>query len=130
MNETKTEKQSASNGGKREGAGRKRGVPNKVTVELGDAAREYTPLALKTLADICENGLSEQARIAAATALLDRGYGKPKQVVDPVSVSVSSITAIKLDEPHSASLAWLESVISESEQPRLLTSQAGEEEAA
>ena len=29
-----------SNGGKREGAGRKMGVPNKVTIELRDAAQQ------------------------------------------------------------------------------------------
>jgi hypothetical protein len=35
-----------------------------------------------TLAKICAQGKSESARVAAASALLDRGYGKPAQSVD------------------------------------------------
>ena len=31
------------------------------------------------LIDVCEHGTSETARIAAATALLDRGFGKPRE---------------------------------------------------
>jgi hypothetical protein len=31
---------------------------------------------------ICETGKSESARVAAASALLDRGYGKPGQHID------------------------------------------------
>ena len=75
-------------GGKRPGAGRPEGAKNKVSVELGEAAREFTPLALQTLADICKNGTTEQARIMAATALLDRGHGRPKQAIEPVQVSM------------------------------------------
>lgn len=66
-------------GGTRPGAGRPKGSPNKATVDLQDAAREYTEEALETLRAICASGQSESARVAAATALLDRGYGKPRQ---------------------------------------------------
>jgi hypothetical protein len=31
---------------------------------------------------ICNHGQSESARVAAANALLDRGYGKPVQTID------------------------------------------------
>jgi hypothetical protein len=84
----RSEKQSSSikpkggHGGKREGAGRRRGIPNKVTIELAEAAKEFTPQALETLRQVCENGQSEAARVAAACALLDRGYGRPKQAVE------------------------------------------------
>jgi hypothetical protein len=78
-------------GGKREGAGRKRGVPNKVTLELGEAAREYTPQALKTLVNVCQKGQSESARVAAACALLDRGYGRPKQALEHAGKDGSAI---------------------------------------
>ena len=38
--------------------------------------------ALKTLAAICNEGQSEAARVSAASALLDRGYGKPTQQLE------------------------------------------------
>ena len=53
-------------------------MQNKATKELGEAARAYTFSALETLHHICINGESEQARVSAARALLDRGHGKPK----------------------------------------------------
>jgi hypothetical protein len=37
---------------------------------------------LKTLAAICNDGQSEAARVSAASALLDRGYGKPTQQLE------------------------------------------------
>jgi hypothetical protein len=67
-------------GGKRVGAGRKPGIPNKATATLREAAREYTDMALKTLAEIARKGTSEQARVLAADKLLDRAYGKATQI--------------------------------------------------
>ena len=82
-------------GGKREGAGRKKGskdtrprsspviiAPAQEKRELREAARQFTEDALKTLAAICNQGQSEAARVSAACALLDRGYGKPTQQVE------------------------------------------------
>ena len=82
-------------GGKREGAGRKKGskdtrprsspviiAPAQEKRELREAARHFTDDALKTLAAICNEGQSEAARVSAACALLDRGYGKPTQQVE------------------------------------------------
>jgi len=72
-------------GGQRENAGRPAGTPNRATVDqkatLSELAREHTSTAFKTLADVCKHGQSESARIAAATAILDRGYGKPRETV-------------------------------------------------
>lgn len=68
-------------GGARVGAGRKKGEPNKATGSLRDLAREYTPQALTALAKIMLEGESEAARVSAANAILDRGYGKPSQVI-------------------------------------------------
>ena len=42
-----------------------------------------TPKTLATLIEICRNGENEGARIAAANALLDRGWGKPVAPVAP-----------------------------------------------
>ena len=66
--------------GERRG-GRVAGTPNKCTKTLKELAREYTPKALKTLAQIMETGESEAARVSAANAILDRGYGKPSTVL-------------------------------------------------
>lgn len=62
--------------------GRKKGVPNKATASLKEAAQVYTEQALQTLANIMTAGESEAARVAAANSILDRGYGKPKQTVE------------------------------------------------
>jgi hypothetical protein len=70
-------------GGKREGAGRKKGVPNKVKSELAELAREYTSEALEALVRVIRAPKAPPASVvAAATAILDRGHGKPSQVME------------------------------------------------
>jgi precorrin-6B methylase 1 len=70
-------------GGARPGAGRPKGVPNKATASIREAAREYTEQALLTLAEVmADEEQPAAARVSAANALLDRGYGKPSQSVD------------------------------------------------
>jgi hypothetical protein len=82
-------------GGRRKGAGRKPGAKDKrprgspVIIapaqerrELREAARVFTDDALEALVKICRGGQSESARVAAANALLDRGYGRPVQTID------------------------------------------------
>ena len=64
--------------GERRG-GRQVGVPNKVKREVSELARQYTTQALKALAAALEN---PKERVAAAVALLDRGYGKPSQTLN------------------------------------------------
>ena len=71
----------ASHGGIREGSGRPSGAGNKATsglkLNLSELAREYTNNALDTLVDVMQSSQSDSARIAAVTAILDRGYGRP-----------------------------------------------------
>jgi hypothetical protein len=51
--------------------------------DVSDAARERTQDAIDTLASIMNNEKAPAAaRISAATALLDRGYGKPAQAIE------------------------------------------------
>jgi hypothetical protein len=63
--------------------------------EIRSLARSYTEVAIQTLAAIAERGASEPARVSAAQALLDRGWGKPAQPVDgdgeggPVQLTVT-----------------------------------------
>ncbi|MGC5779491.1 DUF5681 domain-containing protein [Methylobacterium sp. NFXW15] len=54
----------------------------KASARVRDAAREHTERALQVLVEIATEGESEAARVAAANAILDRGYGKPSQPVD------------------------------------------------
>ena len=51
-------------------------------MSLAEAARAHSPTALQTLVDICTKGESENARVSAANALLDRGYGRAKDHVE------------------------------------------------
>ena len=54
----------------------------KVVAEVRDLAREHTVEAVQTLVSIMTNPKSAPAaRVSAANALLDRGYGKPPQHV-------------------------------------------------
>jgi hypothetical protein len=69
----------AQRGGKRPGAGRKPGKVSAAKRNLAEMAQAYAVVALKTLADIAKSGESEGARVSAATAILDRAYGKPAQ---------------------------------------------------
>lgn len=78
----------AAAGGKREGAGRKKGVPNKANAEIKAVAREYGPAAIAKLAQLAglvkgkKAATSEQAQVSANREILDRGYGKPTQGIE------------------------------------------------
>lgn len=55
----------------------------KALKDVEEIARSHTPAAMQTLAAICVD--PEQpgaARVSAANALLDRGWGKPSQPVE------------------------------------------------
>lgn len=96
-------------GGKREGAGRKPGAPNKATVVVKEAAQAFTTDALSVLAEIMHGTEHPAAaRVSAASALLDRGHGKPKQEIDVEAKVLSRVSAQPLTEA-----AW-----SEQHQPR------------
>lgn len=70
-------------GGRREGAGRPAGRRNIATrsqgASLSELARKHTADALSVLVSVAKNSDSDSARVAAANAILDRGYGKPRQ---------------------------------------------------
>ena len=51
----------------------------KATPDLRSLARSHTELSIQTLAGIARNSTSDQARVSAAQALLDRGWGKAPQ---------------------------------------------------
>ena len=86
-------------GGSRLGAGRPKGALNRATVEnkatLAELARSHTTEALETLVDVMKHGKTPSARVAAASAILDRGYGKPPAVLEiPEDVEQISWSAV------------------------------------
>jgi hypothetical protein len=52
----------------------------KALAEVRDLAREHTPEAIETLVTMMRGG-GDRERIAAATALLDRAWGRPAQAL-------------------------------------------------
>ena len=52
---------------------------SKAPADLRSLARAHTELGIQTLAGIARNSTSDTARVSAAQALLDRGWGKPAQ---------------------------------------------------
>jgi hypothetical protein len=60
--------------------GSRKGIPNKATADIKAAAAIHGPAALQALISIAENDEAPpSSRVAAAVALLDRGFGKPSQ---------------------------------------------------
>src|SRR5207302_1064619 len=69
----------------------------KVLADVQAAAQEHSVDAIKTLASIMNNAKAPAAaRIAAASVLLDRGYGKALQTVESHN---SNINYVMSDQP-------------------------------
>ncbi len=65
-------------GGRRPGAGRKKGVKNKITLDLKNKASEYSEEAIQVFVEVMRDPEALAAtRIAAADKLLDRSHGRP-----------------------------------------------------
>lgn len=62
-------------------AGRQKGALRKVVPEIREAAKAYGPEVLLRLVSLVKSK-DERVAIAACTAILDRGYGRPAQNVD------------------------------------------------
>lgn len=81
-----TIKQKSNRGGKREGSGRPKGSKDRATIEqkgtIEELARAHTPVALAALVHVATKSQSDNARVAAACAIIDRGYGKPRQAIE------------------------------------------------
>ena len=70
------------------------GRPKGPVADIAALAREYGPHAIATLVKCLSD---PKHRVAAATALLDRGYGRPHQtVVGEHNVAVLHLIAAKL----------------------------------
>jgi hypothetical protein len=89
----------------RKTGGRKAGTPNKATQAIGgksitQLAQELAPQALQTLAEVMRSASSDNARVSAANSILDRAYGKPKEVTPDAGGEAQSLTiSISAAEP-------------------------------
>ena len=61
---------------------RKPQPPDEATVLVREAIRAHVPGAIAELARLALEATSETARVAAINALIDRGYGKLKDVTE------------------------------------------------
>jgi hypothetical protein len=99
-------------GGSRKGAGRPKGSANKATVgqkrSLAMQAKAHASKALAALADIAANGKSESARVTAATAILDRAYGRPSTLLEePTEDPLKALVDDLMKTAESAPIATL-----------------------
>jgi hypothetical protein len=69
-------------------------------------ARRFSGLAVDTLVELTKDNHADSTRYSAATALLDRGYGRPAQSLD-LHLSADAITK-RLSDMTDAELAALE----------------------
>jgi hypothetical protein len=69
-------------------------------------ARKFSGLAVDTLVELTKDNHTDSTRYAAATALLDRGYGRPAQSLD-LHLSADAIMK-RLSDMSDAELAALE----------------------
>jgi hypothetical protein len=77
------------------------GGKSKVLVDgrtLTDLARDHTERAVQALVEVLEKPeASDAAKVSAATALLDRGWGRPKQDLG-IEMKPDEATATLLEE--------------------------------
>lgn len=71
-----------THGGRRAGAGRPPGVPNKLTRPVKELACDQGPASIERLVQLRDQADSEQVQFAAARELLDRAYGRARQEID------------------------------------------------
>ena len=63
-------------------AGKTKAMPDDATLAVREAIRGYVPDAIRELARLAHEATSEQARVSAINALIDRGYGSLKAAPD------------------------------------------------
>lgn len=81
--------------------GRTKGTPNKMTADVKEIAKGYGEEAIRLLVKMAQDdGVAPAARVAAIKEILDRGYGKSKQIIagdeDSPPIQVRAITEVKI----------------------------------
>ena len=69
-------------GGARPGAGRPKGVLNRVTIPIKELAASHSEESINTLVYLRDHSKNDQVRLAAARELLDGAHGRPRQEID------------------------------------------------
>ena len=82
MNNEKESNSIKSRGGRRPGAGRPLGSPNRLTQPLKQLAAMHSADCIAVLVELRDHAEAEQVRLAAANSLLDRAHGRPRQELD------------------------------------------------
>ena len=82
------------------------GADRRTVGNLVIEARKFSGLAVDTLIELTKDNHTDSTRFSAATALLDRGYGRPAQPLD-LHLSAEAITR-RLSDMTDAELAALE----------------------
>ncbi len=83
----------AARGGARPGAGRKPGKVSQAKRDIAEMAKAYAAGALGVLVEVANDKAAPQsARVSAATGILDRAYGKPRQSVELDGVFNGALT--------------------------------------
>ena len=74
----------------------------KTAKEVRDIARLHTPAAIETLARVMKNPKSPApARVAAAAAILDRGWGKPSgDLENAEGLIIQVVKFTQIEEPE------------------------------
>jgi hypothetical protein len=89
----------------------------KVVAEIKELARAHTGEAIETLVSIMTNPkAAPAARVSAANALLDRGYGKPPQ---HITGEGGPSYVVRLPEPCKTAEEWVASLGDRPAQPRI-----------
>ena len=102
---------SARKGGKRPGAGRPAGALNKITKTLREKAAEHADDVLAVLVEVATDpSQPAAARVNAASAVLDRAFGRPS-----VSLEVEQKSAAT---PDTAALIALSEAMDRSREER------------
>src|SRR4051794_5913362 len=111
-------------GGWKKGQSGNPGGRPKAIVKVEELAREHTTEAIETLGEIMRDKQApSSSRVAAASALLDRGWGKPRaELVVDQTPDYSAMSDAQLDSTVKAELLrWItsdpdaESIIAEAE---------------
>ena len=77
----------------------------KIIGDVRALAREHTAEALATLVRLAKGAEREETQLAAALALLDRGWGKPTQAVEATPPE-QVLNVVRVPLPAQSAEAW------------------------
>lgn len=107
-------------GGKRTGSGRKPGRLSAHKVELAKLAQKSAPEALACVLEIMrDRSARPNERLSAATAILDRGFGRPFQSVHVSGPNEGPIQMIDPTRMSDAALSEVLAAMAHDEAPAL-----------